>query len=56
MGLIIVMILAIIICVIVILVSALTTSKAYQYKHKVDPLEGNPHIQNMKTDEQDKEK
>jgi uncharacterized protein YoxC len=44
----IVMIIAVAICILVIFVSALTTSKAYTtVKHTVDPLENNPHLQNM---------
>ncbi|WP_082195508.1 YtzI protein [Bacillus testis] len=37
-----IMIFCIIICIIVIIVSALTTSKAYQYKHTIDPLPKDP--------------
>ena len=39
-----VMIIAIIIVLIVLLLSVLTTSKAYKYKHTVDPIEDNPHF------------
>jgi uncharacterized protein YpmB len=42
----------IVIVIIVLLLSVLTTSKAYSYKHTVDPLENNPHL-NQK-DEQEK--
>ena len=34
----------IVIVIIVLLLSVLTTSKAYSYKHTVDPLENNPHL------------
>lgn len=41
-----VLVISIILIVLIIVVSVLTTSKAYDYKHTVDPLEGNPHIDN----------
>ncbi|MCM2531351.1 YtzI protein [Neobacillus pocheonensis] len=34
----------IIIVIVVLLLSVITTSKAYTYKHTVDPLENNPNI------------
>ncbi|MDP4106432.1 MAG: YtzI protein [Bacillota bacterium] len=34
----------IVIVIIVLLLSVITTSKAYSYKHTVDPLENNPHL------------
>jgi uncharacterized membrane protein YvbJ len=34
----------IVIVIIVLLLSVLTTSKAYSYKHTIDPLENNPHV------------
>jgi heme/copper-type cytochrome/quinol oxidase subunit 2 len=36
----------IIIVIVVLLLSVLTTSKAYSYKHTVDPLEDNPDFKN----------
>jgi flagellar basal body-associated protein FliL len=45
-------IVCIVIVIIVLLLSILTTSKAYSYKHIVDPLENNPHLN--QEDEQDK--
>ncbi|MBO8178675.1 YtzI protein [Aeribacillus pallidus] len=44
-----VLVISIIIIFLVILLSALTTSKAYQYKHTVDPIDNNPHLENMRT-------
>ncbi|MBO0960291.1 YtzI protein [Neobacillus sp. MM2021_6] len=39
-----VMVVGIIIVIIVLLLAVITTSKAYDYKHSVDPLEGNPYL------------
>lgn len=39
----IVLIVSIIIVFVVLLLAVLTTSKAYSYKHTIDPLENNPH-------------
>lgn len=36
----------IVIVIIVLLLSVITTSKAYSFKHTVDPLENNPHLNN----------
>ena len=33
-----------IIIVITIAVTAMVTTKAYEYKHTIDPIENNPHI------------
>ncbi|MGF2617539.1 YtzI protein [Rossellomorea vietnamensis] len=44
MGYVGVLVISIILIVIIILVSVLTTSKAYDYKHTVDPIENNPHL------------
>ncbi len=41
-GLKIVFIISIIIVLIVLLLSVITTSKAYQYKHTVDPIKKDP--------------
>lgn len=46
-----VLIISIIIVIIVLILSVITTSKAYQYKHTVDPLDSNPHIQEHSTPE-----
>ena len=32
----------------VLLLSVITTSKAYTYEHKIDPIEGNPHLDQTK--------
>lgn len=40
-----VLIICIIIVIVVLLLSVLTTSKAYSYKHSVDSLEDNPHME-----------
>lgn len=37
----------IIIVAVVLLLSVITTSKAYSYKHTVDPLENNPYLDNQ---------
>ncbi|MCA0150900.1 MULTISPECIES: YtzI protein [Rossellomorea] len=56
MSMTLVLIIAVVICILVIFVSALTTSKAYTtVKHTVDPLENNPHLEQMKQDEEKKE-
>ena len=34
----------IIIIFVVLLLAVITTSKAYSYKHTVDPIEDNPHL------------
>jgi TM2 domain-containing membrane protein YozV len=43
-----IMVVGIIIVIVVLLLSVLTTSKAYTFKHTVDPLEGNPHLNTEK--------
>ncbi|EKN65970.1 hypothetical protein BABA_17542 [Neobacillus bataviensis LMG 21833] len=40
----IVMVVGIIIVIVVLLLAVITTSKAYDYKHSVDPLEDNPYL------------
>ncbi|WP_449622657.1 YtzI protein [Robertmurraya sp. Marseille-Q9965] len=47
-----VLIICIVIVIVVLLLAVLTTSKAYSYKHSVDPIENNPHIE--KDEEKDK--
>ncbi|RLQ97849.1 YtzI protein [Falsibacillus albus] len=44
----IILIIAIIIVFVVLLLSVLTTSKAYKYKHTIDPIKDNP---DLKSDE-----
>jgi cell division protein FtsL len=38
------LIVSIVIVIIVLLLAVVTTSKAYTVKHKVDPIENNPHL------------
>jgi cell division protein FtsL len=47
-----VLIISLIIVALVLVLSVVTTLKAYQYKHTVDPLENNPHLQSEKADNQ----
>ncbi|PGT91112.1 MULTISPECIES: YtzI protein [Bacillaceae] len=49
-----VFIICIIIVIIVLLLSLLTTRKAYQYKHTVDPIK--KPVNNQETQEKDQEK
>lgn len=49
-------IIGILIILIVLVLSVLTTSKAYTYKHTVDPLENNPNISNDDVKNVDKNK
>lgn len=39
-----IIIFSVLIVIIVLIVSVVTTNKAYQYKHTVDPIEGNQHL------------
>lgn len=39
-----VLIISIIIVFVVMLLAVVTTSKAYSFKHSVDPIEENPHL------------
>ncbi|MBA2873899.1 YtzI protein [Thermaerobacillus caldiproteolyticus] len=48
-----VLIISLIIVALVLALSVATTSKAYQYKHTVDPLENNPYVQSEKADNQE---
>ncbi len=47
-----IIILAVVIIIVVLLLSVITTKKAYQYKHTIDPIEGNQHLTSHKTDEE----
>ena len=52
-----VLIISIIIIFVVLLLAVTTTSKAYSYKHSVDPLEDNPHLkdsENERTEDAEK--
>ncbi|EDL64984.1 YtzI protein [Bacillus sp. SG-1] len=56
MGYVGVLVISIILIFVIILVSVLTTSKAYDYKHTVDPIENNPHIDNDEDEKEDETK
>ncbi|WP_163101140.1 YtzI protein [Peribacillus alkalitolerans] len=47
-----ILVIAIIIIFIVLILSVLTTSKAYDFKHTVDPIKDNPHLQREDENEQ----
>ncbi|WP_421380770.1 YtzI protein [Bacillus salacetis] len=53
MGYVGVLIISIILIFIIIIVSVLTTSKAYDYKHTVDPIENNPHLNDDENQKED---
>jgi hypothetical protein len=38
------LIVGVLIVLVVLILSVITTSKAYNFKHTVDPLENNPHL------------
>ncbi|SDM29253.1 YtzI protein [Bacillus sp. OK048] len=42
---------SIIIIIVVLLLAVITTSKAYSYKHTVDPIEDNPYRQDEEEDQ-----
>ena len=46
---------SIIIIIVVLLLAVLTTSKAYSYKHTVDPIDDNPYLENEKIENEEKE-
>ncbi|MBA2871838.1 cell division protein FtsL [Anoxybacillus calidus] len=48
-----ILVICIIIVIIVLVLSVATTSKAYQYKHTVDPLDNNPHLPNKNNHHQE---
>ena len=45
----------IIIVLVVLLLSVLTTSKAYSFKHTIDPLKNNPNLEKDKKETKDYE-
>jgi uncharacterized protein YneF (UPF0154 family) len=46
---------SIVIIIVVLLLAVITTSKAYSFKHTVDPLDDNPYLNNeIKEDEEKK--
>jgi hypothetical protein len=46
----------IVIVIVVLLLAVLTTSKAYSFKHTVDPIENNPYIDQEKNKEHEEKK
>lgn len=40
---------------VVLLLSVVTTSKAYSYKHTIDPLENNPYLSQQNSEEKTRE-
>ncbi|MCM3587977.1 YtzI protein [Mesobacillus maritimus] len=49
-----VLIISIIIVIVVLLLAVLTTSKAYTYKHTVDPIKDDSHHESRDADEKSK--
>ncbi|MFP7300452.1 YtzI protein [Neobacillus niacini] len=45
---------SIVIIIVVLLLAVITTSKAYSFKHTVDPLDDNPYLNNTNDNEEDK--
>lgn len=41
-----ILVVSIIIIIVVLLLAVITTSKAYKFKHTVDPLDENPYLKN----------
>jgi flagellar basal body-associated protein FliL len=41
-----ILVVSIIIIIVILLLAVITTSKAYKFKHTVDPLDDNPYLQN----------
>ncbi|MDQ6600026.1 YtzI protein [Bacillus salipaludis] len=48
-----VFVVCIVIVIVVLLLAVITTSKAYSYKHSVDPLEDNPYAEKENKDEEE---
>ena len=49
-----VLVVSIIIVFVVLLLAWITTSKAYSYKHTVDPIEDNPYFDQEKNEDHEK--
>jgi uncharacterized protein YneF (UPF0154 family) len=50
-----ILVISIIIIIVVLLLAVITTSKAYSFKHTVDPLDENPQLNNeIKEDDEKK--
>lgn len=45
---------SIVIIIVVLLLAVITTSKAYSFKHTVDPLEDNPYVNNEENTDEEK--
>jgi uncharacterized protein YneF (UPF0154 family) len=45
---------SIIIIIVVLLLAVITTSKAYSFKHTVDPLDDNPYLNNEQNEDDEK--
>ena len=50
-----ILVVSIIIVIVVLLLAVITTSKAYSFKHTVDPLDDNPHVDNAKNVDDEKQ-
>ncbi|ETI66983.1 YtzI protein [Neobacillus vireti] len=51
-----ILVVSIIIVIVVLLLAVITTSKAYTYKHTVDPLENNPYVDLELTEQEQEQK
>jgi uncharacterized protein YxeA len=45
---------SIIIIIVVLLLAVITTTKAYTFKHTVDPIDDNPYLKNKKLEDENK--
>lgn len=50
-----IIIIAVIIVIVILLLSIITTNKAYQYKHTIDPIEDNPHVADVHNQQKDQQ-
>ncbi|MCA1032477.1 YtzI protein [Bacillus timonensis] len=50
-----VLVVSIIIIIVILLLAVITTSKAYDYQHKVDSLENNPYLHDENKNEKKEE-
>jgi hypothetical protein len=51
-----IMVVGILIVLVVVVLSWVTTSKAYAYKHTIDPIENNPHLKKLEESDEDNRK
>lgn len=49
-----ILVVSIIIIIVVLLLAVITTSKAYKFKHTVDPLDDNPYLNNQENEDDEK--